>query len=255
MYVSCNANENSTRSVIPFVKIAFPELQNPDIDSGRQPLCDNRASMRDVVIHEIARARASVQFPPKVVYDLDALATDEKTSKAPSQPLSCSDRTRVGHVDTNVDHLLFESRFECGNLRKATQVGPNHYELILSPDINQRKEHYQWFYFEVSNIVNHVVYNFEIINCLKATSMYSKGMQPVMYSVGDALNGRGAWVRAGDSVCYYRNLYTIDDDGEMEESRSKKRGFYSIRFNVTFSNKGDICYFAYHFPYTFSFLK
>ncbi|VDO11390.1 unnamed protein product, partial [Haemonchus placei] len=33
------------------------------------------------------------------------------------------------------------------------------------------------------------------------------------------------------------------------------RGFYSIRFNITFSNKGDVCYFAYHFPYTFSFLQ
>lgn len=29
--------------------------------------------------------------------------------------------------------------------------------------------------FQVSNIVNNVVYSFEIINCLKATSMYSKG--------------------------------------------------------------------------------
>ncbi|KAK6034584.1 zinc carboxypeptidase [Cooperia oncophora] len=214
-----------------------------------------RRRPRDVVIHEIARARASAQFPSKVVYDLDSLAVDEKTSRAPTHLLSCSDRKRVGHIDPDVDHLVFESRFECGNLRRATQTGPNHYELILSPDINQRKEHYQWFYFEVSNIVNNVVYSFEVINCLKATSMYSKGMQPVMYSVRDALNGRGAWVRAGDSVCYYRNLYTVDDDGEMEESRTRKRGFYSIRFNVTFRNKGDICYFAYHFPYTFSFLK
>ncbi|VDO54589.1 unnamed protein product [Haemonchus placei] len=183
---------------------------------------------QDVVVHEIARARASAQFPPRVVYDLDLLAMEinEKTSKQPSQHLSCTDRTRVGHIDPNVDHLLFESRFECGNLRKATQVGPNHYELILSPDINQRKEHYQWFYFEVSNILNDVTYSFEIINCLKATSMYSKGMQPVMYSVRDALNGRGAWVRAGDSVCYYRNLYALDEDGEMEESKSKKRSVF-----------------------------
>ncbi|KAK6034582.1 hypothetical protein COOONC_27920 [Cooperia oncophora] len=42
-------NVQSTRSVIPFVKIAFPELQNPDVDCERQPLCENRASMRSVV--------------------------------------------------------------------------------------------------------------------------------------------------------------------------------------------------------------
>ncbi|WKX89746.1 hypothetical protein Q1695_008972 [Nippostrongylus brasiliensis] len=244
-----------TRSVVPFVKVAFPESQNPDVDMARQPLCESRTSMREVVVHEIARAQASARFIPKIVYDLDSLVVDERTSRAPPRALRCHDRSRVGHVDPNVDHLLFESRFECGNLRRATQVAPNHYELILSPDINQRKEHYQWFYFEVSNMMSNVVYSFEIINCLKATSMYSKGMQPVMYSVGDALNGRGAWVRAGESVCYYRNLYTAEEDTELEESKTKKRGFYSIRFNIVFRTQGDVCYFAYHFPYTFSFLK
>ncbi|KHJ96915.1 zinc carboxypeptidase [Oesophagostomum dentatum] len=76
-----------------------------------------------------------------------------------------------------------------------------------------------------------------------------------MYSVCDALAGRGGWVRAGECVCYYRNLYTPGEDAEVDETRSRRRGFYSIRFNVTFRNKGDICYFAYHYPYTYSFLK
>ncbi|KAE9418681.1 hypothetical protein Angca_003198, partial [Angiostrongylus cantonensis] len=135
------------------------------------------------------------------------------------------------------------------------QVGPSYYELILSPDINQQKEHYQWYYFEVSNIVNDIVYTFEILNCLKATSMYSKGMQPLMYSVRDALAGQPGWVRTGESICYYRNLYTPEDCCEIDENAVKKHDFYSIRFNVTFRNRGDVCYFAYHFPYTFSYLK
>ncbi|KAK6730401.1 hypothetical protein RB195_007084 [Necator americanus] len=247
-------NAQTTRSVIPFVKIAFPEMQNPDVDMPRQSLCDSRTSLRELVVHEIARARTSNDFRYRVVFDLDRFATEEETSRTPSVVLSNDDSARVGRVDPNVDHLLFESRFECGNLRRVTQVGPTHYELILSPDINQKKEHFQWFYFEVSNIVNNINYTFEIINCLKSTSMYSKGMQPVMYSVRDALAGRGGWVRAGDSICYYRNLYTPNEK-EEEESKSRKRGFYSIRFNITFHNNGDICYFAYHFPYTFSYLK
>ncbi|ETN78427.1 hypothetical protein NECAME_10350 [Necator americanus] len=275
-------NAQTTRSVIPFVKIAFPEMQNPDVDMPRQSLCDSRTSLRELVVHEIARARTSNDFRYRVIFDLDRFATEEETSRIPSVVLSNDDsarwnvshqrvvsllvadnqsrsliltsRSRVGRVDPNVDHLVFESRFECGNLRRVTQVGPTHYELILSPDINQKKEHFQWFYFEVSNIVNNINYTFEIINCLKSTSMYSKGMQPVMYSVRDALAGRGGWVRAGDSICYYRNLYTPNEK-EEEESKSRKRGFYSIRFNITFHNNGDICYFAYHFPYTFSYLK
>uniref|UniRef100_A0A0K0CXE2 Peptidase_M14 domain-containing protein n=1 Tax=Angiostrongylus cantonensis TaxID=6313 RepID=A0A0K0CXE2_ANGCA len=161
-------------------------------------------------------------------------------------------------LNSKFNHLLFESRFESGNLRRATQVGPSYYELILSPDINQQKEHYQWYYFEVSNIVNDIVYTFEILNCLKATSMYSKGMQPLMYSVRDALAGQPGWVRTGESICYYRNLYTPEDCCEIDENAVKKQSvfdFYSIRFNVTFRNRGDVCYFAYHFPYTFSYLK
>ncbi|VDK58520.1 unnamed protein product, partial [Cylicostephanus goldi] len=213
----------ATRSVIPFTKIAFPEMCDPDVDIPRQPLCDNGTSMREVVIHEIARARASTEFRPLVVYDLDSFAIEEKTSRPSSFALANNDSARAGHVDKKIDHLVFESRFECGNLRRATQVGPTHYELILSPDINQKKEHYQWFYFEVSNIVNNLPYTFEIINCLKTTSMYSKGMQPVMYSVCDALAGHRGWVRAGETVCYYRNLYSSGEDSDADESKSRKR--------------------------------
>ena len=39
---------------------------------------------------------------------------------------------------------------ESGNLRRAVQVYPHEYDLILSPDVNTRG-HTQWFYFSVSN--------------------------------------------------------------------------------------------------------
>ncbi|KHJ96914.1 hypothetical protein OESDEN_03115, partial [Oesophagostomum dentatum] len=76
---------------------------------------------REVVIHEIARARASNEFRSRVVYDLDIFANEEKASRAPMMPLSNGDCTRAGSVNSKVDHLQFESRFECGNLRRATQ--------------------------------------------------------------------------------------------------------------------------------------
>ena len=99
--------------------------------------------------------------------------------------------------------------------------------------MNQIGHHYQWFYYEVSNIRSGVEYTFEIVNCLKSTSMFSKGnfitksqgkcsgMQPVMYSVREAMSGRPGWVRTGDGVCYYRNLYTTGQDDD--EEKSKKR--------------------------------
>uniref|UniRef100_A0A9J2PB05 Uncharacterized protein n=1 Tax=Ascaris lumbricoides TaxID=6252 RepID=A0A9J2PB05_ASCLU len=62
-----------TNSVIPFVKIAFPESFDPNIELDLQPLHHN------------------------------------------------DDSIRIGKMEATVDHLLFESRFEGGNLRRVTQ--------------------------------------------------------------------------------------------------------------------------------------
>ena len=44
--------------------------------------------------------------------------------------------------------LVFESRFESGNLNLAVKVNENEYNLILQNDINT-KGHTQWYYFKV----------------------------------------------------------------------------------------------------------
>ena len=44
--------------------------------------------------------------------------------------------------------LLFESRFESGNLRQAHRIYSNVYNLVISSDINASR-HYQWFYFNI----------------------------------------------------------------------------------------------------------
>jgi hypothetical protein len=77
--------------------------------------------------------------------------------------------------------LVFESRFESGNLRRAIQVLPFEYDLILKPDVNTQG-HTQWFYFSVANMVPGIKYKFNIINLLKPNSLYNLGMQPVVYS-------------------------------------------------------------------------
>ena len=41
-------------------------------------------------------------------------------------------------VSADDNTLLFESRFECGNLRRAIQVYEYEYDLILKPDYNTR---------------------------------------------------------------------------------------------------------------------
>jgi hypothetical protein len=46
--------------------------------------------------------------------------------------------------------LVFESRFESGNLRRAIQLFDYEYQLILKTDWSTNS-HTQWFYFSVAN--------------------------------------------------------------------------------------------------------
>ena len=45
--------------------------------------------------------------------------------------------------------LIFDSRFECGNLRRAIKVNNVEYNIWLENDVNT-KGHTQWFYFKVT---------------------------------------------------------------------------------------------------------
>ena len=48
--------------------------------------------------------------------------------------------------------LVFESRFESGNLLAAIKVSDQEYDLVLQNDINTHG-HTQWFFFRASNVV------------------------------------------------------------------------------------------------------
>lgn len=47
--------------------------------------------------------------------------------------------------------LIFESRFESGNLARATQISEFEYDLELKPDHGSTVILTQWYYFRVSN--------------------------------------------------------------------------------------------------------
>jgi hypothetical protein len=98
--------------------------------------------------------------------------------------------------------LLFESRFESGNLRRAIQVYEYEYDLILKPDYNTRG-YTQWFYFRVSNMKAGKLYRFNIINLVKPDSLYNHGMRPLVYSETEARKSGRGWVRGGGDICYY----------------------------------------------------
>uniref|UniRef100_A0A4W6FSW1 ATP/GTP binding protein-like 1 n=1 Tax=Lates calcarifer TaxID=8187 RepID=A0A4W6FSW1_LATCA len=161
--------------------------------------------------------------------------------------LNCKLYRRYGNLlQCPSDSLRFFSSFECGNLRKAVQIRRYEYDLILNADANSSL-HTQWFYFEVSNMVADTPYRFNVINCEKRNSQFNYGMQPVLYSVREALEGRPHWVRTGTEICYFRNHFC--------PTQGRRTTFYTLTFTITFKHNEDVCYLAYHYPYTYSALK
>lgn len=84
--------------------------------------------------------------------------------------------------------LIFDSRFENGNLRKVAKVSNVEYNLWLENDLNT-KGHTQWYYFKVvykdialhADKKNHRV-KFNMLNLAKTSSLYQLGMKPCIWS-------------------------------------------------------------------------
>eukprot|EP00731_Ephydatia_muelleri_P011017 Em0005g1603a len=107
-----------------------------------------------------------------------------------SPPHTCGSKT-----------LVFESRFESGNLYKATQVSQYHYNLQLRTDLYTDR-HTQWYYFKVSNMEAMVTYTFSITNLMKRESLYQEGMKPLLYSEREVASGGCGWSRVGHHISY-----------------------------------------------------
>ncbi|XP_040985060.1 cytosolic carboxypeptidase 2 isoform X10 [Aquila chrysaetos chrysaetos] len=154
-------------------------------------------------------------------------------------PLSSPAAPLEGPQDTT---LLFESRFESGNLQKAVKVGPYEYVLTLRPDLYTAK-HTQWFYFRVQNTRQGPLYRFTITNLAKPKSLYGEGMRPLFYSQRDAQSRGIGWRRVGADVRYYRG-------GGGEEPAA-----FRLSWTARFPHNGDTCFFAHSYPYTYSDLQ
>ncbi|XP_065103794.1 cytosolic carboxypeptidase 1 isoform X1 [Paramisgurnus dabryanus] len=221
----------STRSVPIYTEVAYPDYFGHVGLDLREPIVERVYGVQRMkIFQDIERLIHPFDILDKVVYDLDNQ--------------SCP-------VIDNGNSLKFTSKFESGNLRKAIQVRKFEYDLILNSDINSNHYH-QWFYFEVSNMRPGVRYRFNIINCEKSNSQFNYGMQVLMYSVQEAINGRPHWVRTGSDICYYKNHFSRSS---IAAGGQKGKSYFTMTFTVTFQHKDDVCYFAYHYPYTFSTLK
>ncbi|KAH0628223.1 hypothetical protein JD844_009097 [Phrynosoma platyrhinos] len=220
----------NTKSVPEYSEVAYPDYFGHIPPPFKEPILERPYGVQRTKINQdIERLIHPNDIIDRVVYDLDNI----------SYP-----------VPDEGDVLKFNSRFESGNLRKVIQIRKNEYDLILNSDINSNHYH-QWFYFEVSGMRTGIAYRFNIINCEKTNSQFNYGMQPLMYSVQEALSGRPWWIRVGTDICYYKNHFSRSS---IAAGGQKGKSYYTITFTVTFQHKDDVCYFAYHYPYTYSAL-
>ncbi|XP_075790448.1 cytosolic carboxypeptidase 3 isoform X2 [Pelodiscus sinensis] len=139
--------------------------------------------------------------------------------------------------------LIFEARFESGNLQKVVKVSEFEYQLTLRTDLYTNR-HTQWYYFQVTNTQAGMPYRFTIVNFTKPTSLYNNGMRPLLYSEVDAKFHRVGWQRTGDEIKYYKN--NLGQDGHQ---------YFSLTWTFQFPYDQDTCYFAHCYPYTYSNLQ
>ncbi|KAI6077808.1 Cytosolic carboxypeptidase 4 [Aix galericulata] len=222
------ARAKCIKSIPAYKDLAFPDFWGHQPPPCGKPMLERQYGVqRDKVLDDVRRLIQPCDVIGRTVYDLD-----EPSHSSPGAP-GC---------------LTFFSKFESGNLRKAIQVREFEYDLIMNADVNSN-QHHQWFYFEVRDMKLAVPYRFNIINCEKFNSQFNYGMQLVMYSVKEALLGRPCWLRVGHDISYYKNHYRCR---AAAGGGMRGRYYYTLTFSIKFPHKDDVCYLAYHYPYTYS---
>ncbi|NWH61888.1 CBPC4 carboxypeptidase, partial [Geococcyx californianus] len=222
------ARAKCVKSVPRYKDLAFPDFWGHQPPPCIKPMLERKYGVqRDKVLDDVRRLIQPGDVIGRTVFDLD-----EPSHSSPGAP-GC---------------LSFFSKFESGNLRKAIQVREFEYDLIINADVNS-DQHHQWFYFEVRDMKLAVPYRFNIINCEKYNSQFNYGMQLVMYSVTEALQGRPCWLRAGYDICYYKNHYCCST---AAGGGVRRKCYFTLTFSIKFPHKDDVCYLAYHYPYTYS---
>ena len=179
--------------------------------------------------------------PASLMYRLDSLHADGPSVHENITAL----RSFYSPVSKDDTVLVFESRFESGNLFSAHQIGPFEYDLKLNND-TATNGHTQWFYFSVSNTRKGVKYTFNINNMLKPDSLYNHGLRPLIYSMTMHREESVGWHRTGEKILYYSNKINAAKKGAH---------CHTLTFTVDFSHDHDTCYLSHCYPYTYGDLQ
>jgi len=140
--------------------------------------------------------------------------------------------------------MIFESRFESGNLAAALKVNDSDYYLLLQNDVNTGGNT-QWFFFRVGNTSKYQEVRFTLLNFSKPDSIFNEGMKVLVYSEKLALEKDIGWQRGCTKISYYQN-------GIRKDNGKRYKSYYSLTFSYEFQYNDDTVYFAYCYPYTYT---
>lgn len=144
--------------------------------------------------------------------------------------------------------LIFESKFESGNLSKAVKISEDEYNLYLEYDV-ETQGYTQWYYFSVKNYKPHHCVQFNIVNLLKPNSLYKDGLMPLVFSTEAYAKTSLDWQRGGFDIEYFQNSF------ERKFSVPNTPNFYyTLSFKYNFDYENDTVYFCHCYPYTYSTL-
>lgn len=156
--------------------------------------------------------------------------------------------------------LIFDSRFENGNLRKVAKVNNIEYNLWLENDLNT-KGHTQWYYFKVvyrdiplaPEKKTHKI-KFNILNLAKTTSLYQEGMKPCIWSKRKYEADGTGWFRGGEDITYAQNdIPRYSDSSQTGEGAAIVGSMHNnaYLYNNNGAGEGVETYFTFSFKYEF----
>nr|CDS24120.1 cytosolic carboxypeptidase 2 [Echinococcus granulosus] len=159
---------------------------------------------------------------PIVVFDSDS-----------SPPMEV--RIRRADVLKEEGLLIFESRFESGNLKQARRIGTYEYELVLTPDL-VTESHVQWYFFQLAGAQCGVEYTFRIVNLLKSKRLVKSGEKILFHSKKLAEKTGNGWTRVGTDS-------RLREESEVRKKSGPEEGHYLLRINL---ENGDVIFCDFH---------
>lgn len=148
-------------------KSATMEYFNSESEDEEEATPSETIKYKDVSIPFAHDILSQHPIPAQCLLDFTDLKIDDNDNYLNTQ----FSRSSVGgskylmNVHPNpleINDLVFESRFESGNLAKAVKITPVYYELYLRYDMYTNR-HSQWFYFRVTNTRKGAPYRWVVI--------------------------------------------------------------------------------------------